>query len=104
MIQNNEQNASVQKAKEVLIQSDGTLTSKYRDFLKYQAEWENKKSDHQKAYARAITNPMDFHLWAVTGKSYIDAINTAMDKWILFGNKKEIDEALNILKNTTSSL
>lgn len=104
MIQNNEQNALVQKAREVLTQSDGTPTQKYRDYLKYQTEWENKKSDHQKAYARAITNPMDFHLWAVTGKSYIDAINAAMDKWIAFGNKKEIEEAINILKNATNSL
>ena len=102
MFQASANNESYENARAVLMNSDGTPTSKFQAYLEYEEAWKRAKKTYEEAYARAATNPIKLHMWAVEGKTYIDDINTALTRWIATGYKNEIENAISILESKKS--
>src|SRR5205814_10026926 len=50
-----------------------------------------------RAYAAAFTDPMKLQMWPNDGKLYDDDAKEAMERWVSFGFKAEVETALNTL-------
>lgn len=104
MPQNDESKEAYEKAKAILTDNNGKPTPHYEAYMRYQAEWEKKRKVHETAYTTAQANVATLNRWGVEGKSYIDDINSAMDKWIALGYKTEIENAIKVLSAQSTPL
>jgi hypothetical protein len=86
-----------EKAKAKLMDKDGNVTPHYEAYLRYQDEWRTKIKAWQRAYAASSGDPMKLNTWPNEGKLYHDEADEAWDRWMAFGFKQEIEEAMNAL-------
>ncbi len=77
-----------------LMDKDGNPTPHYEAYMKYEDEWKSKVKSWHKAYADAFTNPMKLQNWPIDGTTYHDDADEAMDRWVSFGFKQEIENAI----------
>jgi len=97
MIKGKDTDENYARAKATLTDSKGNPTPKYSAYMRYESEWNEKRQAHQSAYSEAMGDPLKMSRWGVEGKIFIDAINSAMNKWLALGYKNEIDQALKTL-------
>ena len=84
-------------AKARLMEPDGAPSRHYRAYMKYEEEYKEKISHKNEAYQEALSNPIKLQTWPIIGKSYQDAIDQALNKWMTLGFKNEIESAINTL-------
>jgi hypothetical protein len=89
---------SLVEARALLSDGNGNPTPQYQAYLSYQNEYNDKLSAYNAAYERAKSSPLMFQRWPIAGKEYSDAVNDAMNKWIVLGHKYDIENALSLLK------
>jgi hypothetical protein len=94
---------NVEDLKATILDAEGKHTPKYASYLKYQAEYNDKKSKQNEAYREAMQNPQKLHMWPMLGKQYNDDVNEALNTWIVFGFKNEIEKVLNMLTSLGSN-
>lgn len=82
------------RAQAKLVDQDSNPTAHYQAYLQYQDEYRGKVRSWHKAYANAFTDPMKLQAWPVEGTSYHDEADEAMDRWVSFGFKHEVEDAL----------
>ena len=96
-----ELNADMKKAyedaKAKMMDKDGNPTPHYEAYMRFQDEYRSKVRSWNKAYAAAFTNPMRLQQWPIEGKLYHEDADDAMDRWVAFGFKQEIENAMAIL-------
>jgi hypothetical protein len=81
-------------ARAKLMDTDGNPTPHYQAYLKYRDEYQSKVEAWHKAYAAALTDPMKLQTWPIDGASYQDDADEAMNRWMSFGFKEEIENAI----------
>ena len=86
------------EAMALLSDAEGNLTPHHNAYLKYEAEYKAKVREFNSAYQEAKSSPLKLHSWPVIGKEYSDAVNEAMNRWVVLGFKNEIEAALSLLK------
>jgi hypothetical protein len=77
-----------------LMDQDGNPTPHYQAYLEYEEKYKDKVRAWHKAYASAFTDPMKLQMWPIEGVMYHDEADEAMDQWVGFGHKEEIENAL----------
>jgi hypothetical protein len=77
-----------------LMDADGNPTPHYNAYMQYEDVYKDKVKAWHRAYAGAFTDPMKLQTWPVEGTSYEDDANEAWDRWISFGFKEEIENAI----------
>ncbi len=85
------------KATAVLIDKDENPTPHYQAYLQYEEKYKDKVKAWHRAYAAAFSDPMKLQNWAIEGTLYHDDADEAMDQWMSFGHKVEIEKAINTL-------
>jgi hypothetical protein len=80
-----------------LMDDKGNTTPHYQAYLQYEEKYKDKVNLWHRAYSNAMTDPMKFQNWPIQGVAYEDDANEAMDQWVSFGFKSEIENALNTL-------
>lgn len=86
--------AAYDKARAVLIDADGNMTQKYQKYTEFEDEYNSKVKAWHRAYADAFTDPMSLQTWPVQGVQYAEAADKAWDRWMSFGFKNEIENAI----------
>jgi hypothetical protein len=86
--------AAFEKAKAKLMDKDGNPTPHYESYMRFEDEYKSKVRASNKAYANAFTDPAKLQMWPIEGKLYQDDISQAWDRWMGFGFKVEIENAL----------
>ena len=89
---------SVEDAKAVLTDKDGNSTPKFEQYVRYRDEYNSKVKAYQRAYAGAMSDPMQFQMFPIVGKLFQDDITFALETWTGMGNKHEIDLAMKTLQ------
>ncbi len=91
-------NPDLQKALDAarakLMDKDGNPTPHYQAYMQYEDDYKSKVRAWHKAYAAAFTDPMKLQNWPIDGVSYHDDADEAMNRWIGFGFREEIENAL----------
>src|SRR6266496_1939075 len=91
-------NDSMKKAYEdaqaKLMDQDGNMTPHYEAYLKYQDEYRDKVKGWHRAYAASLTDPMKLQVFPIEGVTYQDEADEALDRWVGFGHKEEIENAI----------
>jgi hypothetical protein len=77
-----------------LMDKNGNPTPHYQAYLEYEEKYKDKVKVRDEAYASALTDPMKLQMWPVEGVMYHDDVEKAMDQWVSFGHKEEIENAL----------
>jgi hypothetical protein len=77
-----------------VMDKDGNPTPHYQAYMQYEDEWKSKVKAWHKAYSDAFTNPMKLQNWPIDGTLYQDDADQAMDRWVSFGFKEEIENAI----------
>ncbi|WP_207496989.1 hypothetical protein [Aridibaculum aurantiacum] len=80
-----------------LMDKDGNVTPKYSNYNTYRDAYYDKVKDQNRAYADAFSDPAALRNWPIAGKIYQDEVNKAWNEWQSFGNKNEIETAINLL-------
>lgn len=83
-----------EQAKSKLMDKDGNPTPHYEAYMRFEDEYKSKVKASNRAYANAFTDPAKLQMWPIEGKLYQDDIETAWDRWIGFGFKIEVEDAL----------
>lgn len=86
-----------ENAQAKLMDKDGNPTPHYQAYMQYEDEYKSKLRAWQRAYSNAFTDPMKLQNWPIEGVSYQDDVDEAMDRWMGFGFKEEIENAIAIL-------
>jgi hypothetical protein len=86
--------AAYEAAKAKMMDKDGNPTPHYEAYMRYADEYKSKVRAWHKAYAAAFTDPMKLQNWPIEGTLYHDDADEAMDRWIGFGFKQEIENAI----------
>lgn len=81
-------------ARAKMIDKDGNSTAHYEAYMRYEDEYKSKVKAWHKAYAAAFTDPMKLQSWPIDGTTYHDDADEALDRWISFGFKEEIENAI----------
>jgi hypothetical protein len=91
-------NPAMQKAYEAarakMMDKDGNPTPHYEAYMRFEDEYKSKVKAWHKAYAAAFTDPLKLQSWPIDGVSYHDDADEAMDRWVSFGFKNEIENAI----------
>ena len=88
---------SLENARTVLQNEDGSQTSKYKSYIKYKDAYEMCVKEQNDAYKNALTDSKKMQMWSSEGKLYQDNVSHATDEWNIFGYKQEIENAIMIL-------
>lgn len=91
--------AAFDEANAILV-DDGYPSRAYEEYLKYEEEYEYAFSDYTSAFTEAQLDSTRLRQWPMTGAPLMRRVEGALDKWMGFGKKAEIERALSI----TSSL
>ena len=86
------------EAKKLLILDDGSPSPQYEAYLRFANLTTEKERAMNEAKLRASKDPMMMHNWPISGKMFNDELQQAKDQWIVLGYKKEIEQAINVLK------
>lgn len=87
-------NATYEDARAKLMDKEGNPTPEYKKYLRYEAEYKRKADAWHKAYAAALTDPVKLSTWPIEGVDYRDAADDALERWMAFGFKADIESAL----------
>jgi hypothetical protein len=82
------------KARAKLMDEEGNPTKQYQAYMDYEDRYKDKVKAWQRAYAAAFTDPMKLQSWPIEGTLYHDEADEAWDRWVGFGFKEEIENAL----------
>ena len=85
-----------QSARAKLMDSNGNPTREHTEYTRYRALYEQSRRRYEVAYTAASAEPATLQAWPMTGLHYHDAIDDAMQKWVAFGFKFEIERALEV--------
>jgi len=77
-----------------LMDKDGNPTPHYQAYMEYEEKYKDKVKAWNRAYANAFADPMKFQNWPRDGVLYHDDADEAMDHWVGFGFKQEIENAI----------
>jgi hypothetical protein len=77
-----------------LIDQDGNPTPHYQAYMEREDDYKSKVRAWHKAYAAAFSDPMKLQNWPIDGVLYQDDADEAMDRWVSFGHKQEIENAI----------
>jgi hypothetical protein len=80
-----------------LMDKDGNITKHYQAYMQFEDEYKKKVKDRNKAYSAAFTDPMKLQQWPQDGVPYQNDVDEAWDRWMGFGFKMEIEQAINTL-------
>jgi hypothetical protein len=73
---------------------DRNPTKHYKAYLDYQQAYQDKVNAWNRAYANAFTDPMKLQTWPISGVTYQNDADAAMDRWVALGFKEEIENAI----------
>ena len=88
---------SLEDAEASIIEPDGEPTQEFTMYQQYKQTYLNTRTEYNKAYASAISDPAEFSKWPITGVQYQDNIDKAWSDWIGLGFKHEIEKSISIL-------
>jgi len=88
---------SYEAAMAKLFDQEGNETPHYKAYQKFEQEYGEKVAAWNRAYAEAFTDPVKFQNWPIQGRPFHNDADKAMDRWMTFGFKIEIEQAMNIL-------
>jgi hypothetical protein len=77
-----------------LMDKDGNPTPHYEAYMRFEDEYKSKVKAWHRAYAAAFTDPMKLQSWPIEGTTYQDDADEAMDRWVGFGFKLEVENAI----------
>jgi hypothetical protein len=81
-------------ARAVLADKDDNPTPHYQSYMDREDEYKDKVKAYNRAYANAMTDPMKLQNWPRDGVLYQQDVDEAMDRWVGFGHKIEIEQAI----------
>jgi hypothetical protein len=93
-ILNESMRAAYEEARAKLMDKDDNPTPDYEKYMEYEEKWKDKVRAWHKAYAAVATDPMKRQNWPIDGTLYQDDADEAMDQWVSFGHKEEIENAI----------
>jgi hypothetical protein len=91
---NDSMKKAYEEAQAKLMDQDGNMTPHYNAYLERQEEYRKKLKDWHRAYAASLTDPMKKQSWPIEGVTYHDETDEAWDRWVAFGHKEEIENAI----------
>lgn len=94
---NDQMKAAYEAARAKLVDKDGNPTPHYQAYMDREDDYKSKVRAYHKAYAAAFTDPMKLQSFPIDGTTYHDDVDEAMDRWVSFGFKEEVENALNTL-------
>jgi hypothetical protein len=86
--------AAYDAARGKLMDAEGNPTAHYNAYMQYEDQYKDKVKDWHRAYAGAFTDPMKLQAWPIEGTEYENDANEAWDRWVSFGFKMEIENAI----------
>src|SRR6266567_1643904 len=90
----NDLKAAYEATRAKLMDADDNPTPHYQAYMQYEDAYNDKRKEWHRAYAAAFTDPMKLQAWPIDGTDYEDAANEAWDRWVGFGFKEEIENAI----------
>lgn len=76
---------------------DGKPTAHYVAYMRYADEYKLQEKAWQDAYAAAFDDPMQLQNWPIEGRSFVNGLDQALQRWVSLGFKTEIEEAMRTL-------
>jgi hypothetical protein len=89
-----EMKAAYEAARAKLMTAEGLPTPHYQAYMDRQEDYVKAVREYHKAYAAAFTDPLRLQSWPLDGTSYHDDVDAKWDRWVGFGFKNEIDQAI----------
>lgn len=91
---NAEMKKDYEDAKAKIMDKDGNPTPHYEAYLRWGDEYKSKVKAWNRAYTNAFSDPLKLNRWPIEGRAYHEDADDAMDRWVGFGFKQEIENAM----------
>jgi hypothetical protein len=88
-----------QEGERLLVDAEGEPTPLYRRYLRYQQEYRKALRARDQARTRARRNPVALQNWPIVGRSYQEAIDSALDRWLTLGQKDRVERVLGMMRS-----
>ena len=83
----------------LLVDAEGKPTPLYRRYLRYQQEYQKAVRARDQARTRARRTPVALQNWPIVGRSYQEAIDSALDRWLTLGQRNRVERVLEMMRS-----